>query len=162
MATVYLAFGGNLGERVENLRRAVALLAPEVTVQAVSPLYETAPAYVADQPRFVNGALRAETALPPRDLLRKLKAIEHEVGRRPGLRHGPRVVDLDILLYDDQVVAEADLEIPHVRIAERLFVLRPLADLAPDLVHPVLKRTIGALHEALPDDPAMHPLPDRL
>lgn len=155
MTTTYLAIGSNLGERVDNLRRAVAMLAPEVTLLAASPLYETAPAYVVDQPRFVNGALKVATDLEPGDLLAKLKSIEQAVGRRPGLRYGPRVVDLDILFLGDTVLAEPDLEIPHPRLAERLFVLRPLADIAPGLVHPVLKRGVAELHAALPDDPAM-------
>ncbi len=155
MTTAYLAIGSNLGERVDNLRRAVAMLAPEVTLLAASPLYETAPAYVVDQPRFVNGALKVATDLVPGELLAKLKSIEQAVGRRPGLRYGPRVVDLDILFLGDTVLAEPDLEIPHPRLAERLFVLRPLADIAPGLVHPVLKRSVADLHAALPDDPAM-------
>jgi len=155
VTTVYLAFGSNLGDRLENLRRAIAMLPPDVEVAAISPLYETAPAYVTDQPRFLNGALRAETGLAPRALLEKLKAIEQAVGRQPGRRFGPRVVDLDILFHGDTVLAEPGLEVPHPRMAERLFVLRPLADIAPDLVHPILKRSVAALHAALADDPAM-------
>ena len=155
MTTAYLAIGSNLGDRVDNLRRAAAMLAPEVRLLAASPLYETAPAYVVDQPRFVNGALKVETALAPRDLLRKLKGIEQAVGRQPGMRNGPRIVDLDILFLGDTVLSGGELEIPHPRLAERLFVLRPLNDLTPDLTHPVLRRTVAELHAALPDDPAM-------
>jgi 2-amino-4-hydroxy-6-hydroxymethyldihydropteridine diphosphokinase len=155
VTTAYLAIGSNLGDRIGNLRRAVAMLAPEIALVAASPLYETAPAYVVDQPRFVNGALKVETALGPAALLKKLKDIEQAVGRQPGLRYGPRIVDLDILFHGDTVLADAALEIPHPRLAERLFVLRPLSDIAPGLMHPVLHRTVGQLHAALPDDPAM-------
>jgi 2-amino-4-hydroxy-6-hydroxymethyldihydropteridine diphosphokinase len=162
VTTVYLAFGSNLGDRVANIRRAVEMLAPEVRVLAVSPLYETAPAYVADQPRFVNGALRADTELSPPDLLRHLKTIEREVGRAPAARYGPRLIDLDILFYGDRRVVLPELEIPHPRLAERLFVLRPLKDIAPDLVHLALGRTIAALHGSLPDDPAMRRMDETL
>ena len=155
MTQVYLAFGSNLGDRVENIRRALDALAPDVRVLRVSPLYETAPAYVTDQPRFVNGVLRADTDLSPRDLLRHLKTIELKVGRTPAARFGPRLIDLDILFYGGDIVATRDIEIPHPRLAERLFVLRPLQDIAPDLVHPALGTTIATLHAALPDDPAM-------
>jgi 2-amino-4-hydroxy-6-hydroxymethyldihydropteridine diphosphokinase len=162
MTTAYLAIGGNLGDRVGNLRRAVAMLPPEVTLVAASPLYETAPAYVVDQPRFVNGALKVETGLDPRALLKKLKDIEQAVGRQSGLRYGPRIVDLDILFLDDMVLVESELEVPHPRLTERLFVLRPLADIAPDLLHPVLKRSVAALHAELPDDPAMQRMAETL
>ena len=143
--TVYLALGSNLGDRRAHLAAAVAGLAPGVVVERVSALYETEPAYVLDQPRFLNAALRGRTALAPAELLELLKRIERELGRAPGLRFGPRVVDLDILLYGGQALASAALTIPHPRMAERPFVLVPLAEIAPDLVPPGWGATVGAL-----------------
>lgn len=140
---VAIGVGGNLGDREGNLRRGLELLAPEVRLTAVSPLYESAPWGVTDQPAFLNAALLAETGLSPHALLDKLKAVEAEVGRRPGRRWGPRVVDLDILLYDDLQLNDDRLTIPHAGIAERNFVLRPLADLAPDRVPPGWTRSVA-------------------
>ncbi|HEY0833056.1 MAG TPA: 2-amino-4-hydroxy-6-hydroxymethyldihydropteridine diphosphokinase [Azospirillum sp.] len=151
MTTVYLALGSNLGDRLANLREAVAWLAPDVRVTALSRVYETAPMYVTDQPAFLNMALRADTGLAPLDLLAHAKRIEAELGRRTGgVRFGPREVDVDILLYGDTVLAIPALEIPHPRMAERAFVLAPLADVAADLRHPVLARTIAELLAAAP------------
>ncbi len=131
MTTVVLALGSNLGDRLENLRAAVRLL-PErgVTVTRASSVWETAP-MPAGQPAFLNAALLAETALSPGDLLAALKAIEHELGRRPSRRWGPRPIDLDILFYGDEQVAIPELTVPHERIADRAFVLAPLAEVWP-------------------------------
>ncbi len=133
-ATIFLALGSNQGDRLANLRRAVCLLGRCAAVEQVSSVYETLPAYDHDQPRFLNMALRATTRQPPRVLLHCLKEIEREMGRVPSRRYGPRLIDLDILLYGDVVVDEPDLQIPHPRLGERPFVLQPLAELAPDLV----------------------------
>lgn len=134
--TVYIGLGANLGDREAHLRAALARLAPEVEVTAVSPVYETEPVGPPDQPRFLNAVCRARTRLAPLDLLARFKSIEHELGRRPGRVWGPRPADLDLLLYGDEPIDLPDLRVPHPRLAERAFVLVPLADLAPDLVLP--------------------------
>jgi 2-amino-4-hydroxy-6-hydroxymethyldihydropteridine diphosphokinase len=133
---VYLALGSNLGDRRANLREAVARLGARVAIERISSLYETEPAYVLDQPRFLNAALRGRTTLAPAELLAFLKQIERELGREAGLRFGPRVIDLDILLYDDLALESDALTIPHPRMAERPFVLAPLAEIAPALLPP--------------------------
>ena len=145
MATVYLGLGGNRGDRQAHLAAALTALAGVGRVEAVSSLYETAPLYEVAQPPFLNAACRVGTDLAPAELLAALKGIERAVGRRPSYRNGPREIDLDILLYDDLVVAGEGLAIPHPRLAERAFALAPLAELAPVLVHPVLGLTVAAL-----------------
>ncbi len=145
MATVFLALGTNLGDRLENLHRAIEALAPTVKILARSPIYETPPWGVTDQPAFLNMALRGETLLPPTALLHFLKSLERQLGRIPSVRYGPRLIDLDILFYDDLVLDSDELTIPHPRVHERAFVLVPLADLAPDFVHPVLRKSVSTL-----------------
>ena len=136
--TVYLSLGTNLGARLANLRRAVRLLAPRVQVTRLSPVYETDPWGHLDQPHFLNQVVEARTDLSPTDLLALGQRIEAELGRVPTFRNGPRSLDIDILFYDDEVIATDDLQVPHPRLAGRSFVLVPLCDLAPGLVHPQL------------------------
>src|SRR5215213_8031324 len=146
---VYLALGTNLGDRVASLHDAVERLRGAVAVERMSSVYETEPAYLLDQPRFLNMALCGYTVLEPHALLAFLKRIEHDMGRTAGPRYGPRAIDLDILLYDDLTLMDDDLAIPHPRMAERPFVLAPLAEIAPELVPPGWNRSIGALAEVV-------------
>ena len=138
MSRVYLALGSNLGDRQANLHSAVEAMPSAVNPVAVSTVYETPPWGYLDQPAFLNQVIGAETSLEPLELLRYLKRLERKLGRKPGVRYGPRLIDLDILLYDDLVFDDPQLVIPHPRLAERAFVLVPLAEIAPDLRHPVL------------------------
>lgn len=149
MAEIYLGLGSNLGDREENLRRAEGSLAPAVVIRKISSLYETAPQYVVDQPRFLNRVLCGVTKLTPDALLAFLKQIERDLGRVPSERFGPRLVDLDILYYEDKIVNDADLQIPHPRISEREFVLRPMLEIAPDFPHPVTGETTTDMLKAL-------------
>ncbi len=142
MKTVYLALGSNLGDRAENLRAAIDALAKAgVAVRRASSVYETEPLDVLDQPMFLNMVVEAETALMPRQLLSRTARIEREMGRKRIVAKGPRTIDIDILFYGASVINAPDLIVPHPRLAERRFVLEPLAEIAPDLRHPVTRRT---------------------
>lgn len=154
-ALVYLSLGSNVGDREENLRRALAHLAVLGKVVAVSSFYETEPVELTEQPWFLNAVVSLETEKPPRDLLDALLAIEIAMGRRRIRPKGPRTIDLDILAYGDQVVREAGLTIPHPALPYRRFVLEPLAEIAPGLIHPVLSKTMRQLKDALPPGPAV-------
>ena len=145
MAVVYLALGTNLGDRAANLRRAVEQICRAVTITAVSSTYETAAWGVLNQPDFLNSCLVGMTEFAPHDLLDELKKIEGEIGRQKTSRWGPRLIDIDILFYDDIIIESDTLIIPHPRIAERLFVLEPLCEIAADFVHPVHNKTIAEL-----------------
>jgi len=146
MAAVYLGLGANLGNREANLRAALRGLCRMGRLAAVSALYETEPVGGPAQPSFYNSSCCLDTGLEPRPLLRFLQGLEHELGRRPGgERWGPRPIDLDILLYEDLVVDEVGLVIPHPRLAERPFVLVPLAEIAADVRLPGDGRTVVEL-----------------
>jgi 2-amino-4-hydroxy-6-hydroxymethyldihydropteridine diphosphokinase len=142
---VYIALGTNLGERLANLRAATDAMAPDVDVLAQSYIYETPPWGYEDQPAFLNMVVKAETGLEPESLLKYLKQIEIELGREKSVRWGPRLIDLDILFYDDLVLDTPPLVIPHPRLHERAFVLVPLADVAAEVVHPILGEFVWEL-----------------
>ena len=145
MGCVYLALGSNLGDRMLNLTHALTLLPPAVTIQRCSRVYETPPWGFLDQPAFLNMVIEGQTGLEPLELLDRLKFLEEKIGREKSVRYGPRLIDLDILFFDDLQLRTERLDIPHPRIAERAFVLVPLADLAPDLVVPDKGQTIREL-----------------
>lgn len=150
MKTVYLSLGSNIGDREAYLRAAIKKLNErDVRVLRVSPAYETEPMDVADQRWFVNLVVEAQTELFPMQLLARTAKIERTLGRVRSKLKGPRTIDIDILLYGASRVKTASLEIPHPRMAERRFVLAPLADLAPELRHPVLGKTVREMLEAL-------------
>ncbi len=154
MKTVYIALGSNLGDRVENLLLARERIAsPHVRLTRASSIYETAPRDIVDQPWFLNQVVAAETTLFPRQLLARLLRIEHEMGRQRTVAKGPRVIDLDILLFGDAVIHAAGLEIPHPRMAERRFVLEPLAELAPALRPPTSNCTVQEMLTKVMDQP---------
>ncbi len=144
-AAIYLALGSNLGDRAANLQAAISALPLAVTVLAQSPVYETPPWGLTDQPPFLNMALKGETTLGPVELLKQLKILETRLGRLPAVRWGPRLIDIDILFYSDLVLDIQGLVIPHPRLQDRAFVLVPLADLDPDFVHPVFCKPIRDL-----------------
>jgi 2-amino-4-hydroxy-6-hydroxymethyldihydropteridine diphosphokinase len=142
--TVYLSLGSNLGERSNNLKMAIDFIKERMTVEKLSPVYDTAPVGETDQPRFLNMAISVSTRLPTATVLSMIKGIEAKLGRVPiGFS---RPIDIDILFYGDQIVNNPpQLIVPHPRLAERAFVLIPLADIAPDVIHPVNKKTIKQL-----------------
>ncbi|OGG55888.1 2-amino-4-hydroxy-6-hydroxymethyldihydropteridine diphosphokinase [Candidatus Kaiserbacteria bacterium RIFCSPHIGHO2_02_FULL_55_20] len=150
MTTIYLGLGSNLGDRAGNIKRALAALAPEITVTKVSPTYETRPMYVTDQPDFFNAVCEATTELSAADVLRKIKAIEKEMGEHK--HNAPRSIDIDLLLYGSGITDTPELTLPHAGLRERDFVLKPLCDITPELLDPVTGKTVSQLLDGLPPD----------
>ena len=141
MFTVFIALGSNLGDRAENLRQARIHLNRTVRITAESSIVETPPWGYTDQPDFLNQVVRGKTTASPQALIHVMKSVEKEIGRTPNFRYGPRLIDLDLLYYADLVLETPGLTVPHPRLQERDFVLRPLAEIAPDWMHPVLGKT---------------------
>ena len=142
---VYLALGSNIGNRAQNLKEAIAALSPQMEVKARSAVYETPPWGFENQEKFLNQAVRVETYLKPEQLIKHLKRLEVALGRKESFQNGPRLIDIDILFYDDLVLYSPALTIPHPHLHERGFVLVPLMDIASDFVHPVKKKSIREL-----------------
>jgi len=142
---IYIGLGSNLGDRVANLREAVHRLGAIISIEQVSRLYVAAPlGYVRDD-AYINAALHGRTTMTPMDLLGMMQAIEVAMGRRPGVQFGPRPIDLDLLFYDSIQMETYKLTIPHPRLPQRAFVLKPLVDIAPNLMHPMLYYTVSEL-----------------
>lgn len=155
MSKVYLSIGSNIGDKKENCINGLNKITEDGVgcVTAVSKYYQTSPVDYTDQDWFVNLAAEIETDLTPENLLAELKRIERELGTvKKEVRFGPRIIDLDILLFDDRVIESGDLGIPHKRMQERVFVLKPLCDIAPELVHPVLDKTMEQLLTDINDE----------
>lgn len=152
MTLIYLATGSNLGNRLASLRAVEGALGGSVRILRASPVYETAPWGYAAQQNFLNQALEAETDLPPLELLARLKQAEKDLGRQPTFPNGPRAVDIDILFYGDETFDLPGLSVPHPRMRGRSFVLRPLADLCPERVHPLHGLTVRALADETPPE----------
>ena len=152
MVEVFIAIGSNLGDREDNVKTALQLLKKKMRLLKVSSTYETEPMYVEDQNWFLNCVAKVETDLPPRKLLGYLKDTERRMGRQRGVRYGPRIIDMDILFYGEEVVIQKDLEIPHPKIQERPFVLIPLVEIEPNHIHPLQQKTVLKLLSELNSD----------
>ncbi|MFM2414465.1 MAG: hypothetical protein RI911_158 [Candidatus Parcubacteria bacterium] len=150
MALVYIAYGSNDRQARARISDALDMLGQHLTILKQSTRYETAPQYETNQPRFINGVISASTELAPEQLLRLLQTIETDIGRVPTYRNGPRVIDLDILSYDDRIIETETLTIPHTLLHERAFVLIPWKDIAPEYTVPRYNMTVSALADTLP------------
>ena len=155
---VYLSLGSNVGDRAANLNAAIGRLDSLGKVLAVSSFYETEPVEFTAQPWFLNCAVKLDTEKMPKQLLRGVLDIEQQMGRRRGERKGPRTIDIDILLFGNSIIDTKGLTIPHQAMNVRRFVLEPLAEIAPEIRHPVFKRTVRELRDALPPGQAVRRL----
>lgn len=153
---VYLSLGSNIGDRAGNLNAAIDRLRALGEVAAVSSFYETEPVEFTAQAWFLNCAVALDTEKTPQQLLAGILDIEQQLGRRREQKKGPRIIDLDILLFGNSIIDDPGLTIPHPAMHERCFILEPLAEIAPDALHPVLQRTIRGLRDALPPGPEVH------
>ncbi len=152
MVTVYLGLGSNLGNRKQKLAQALEMLSQQAEIEQVSSVYETEPVGFIEQPLFLNAVCRISTSLSPTKLLAFAKKIESTLGRVPSFANAPRPIDIDILFYGNRTIRSNALAVPHPRLIQRAFVLVPLAEIAPDLIHPESKKTIKELLDSLGND----------
>jgi 2-amino-4-hydroxy-6-hydroxymethyldihydropteridine diphosphokinase len=158
MPTVYIALGSNIGDRDTNLRNAIQFLREAgIHISKISAFYETEPVDFLDQDWFLNAVLEAETDLPPLELLREMRAIETRMGSKKAFAKGPRLIDLDILIYADQVIDTPELQVPHPRMLDRKFVLIPLVEIAPNLRHPKWPAPASEMLHRTPDQSQVRP-----
>ncbi len=151
VSRVYIGIGSNLGDRMANIDKAVDLLEEQMEVSAVSSIYETEPVGKIKQDMFLNCVVEASTDIPPIELFDLLKLMEKKLGRKNGIKWGPRVIDLDILIYGNESIKEKNLTVPHREMHLRRFVLVPLREIAPDFIHPVLKKNIPEMLKDIPE-----------
>jgi 2-amino-4-hydroxy-6-hydroxymethyldihydropteridine diphosphokinase len=143
--TVYLGLGSNLGDRKDNLDKAIEYLSQRLRITAKSSIYDTEAMENREQPRFLNMVCQAQTIFKPQDILMLAKSIERKMGRQPNTHNAPRPIDIDILFYGDEIIETPDLTIPHASLPNRAFALVPMAEIAPNLVHPVTKKTVSTM-----------------
>ncbi len=155
---IFLSLGSNLGDRADNLKAALRELSRQISMVAISSVYETEPVGFAEQPPFLNLACRASTHLTAKRLLSLAQLTEMQLGRRSTFLNGPRLIDIDILLYGVNIVQTEELQIPHPAIHERAFVLVPMVEIAPDVLHPTLHKTMRQLLSETPDQHWVHAL----
>jgi 2-amino-4-hydroxy-6-hydroxymethyldihydropteridine diphosphokinase len=152
MAIVYLGLGSNVGDRYQNLKQSLELISDRSDIMLLSSVYETEPVGFAAQPLFLNAVCCASTRLSPHELLTTIKAIEAKLGRRRSFPNAPRPIDIDILFYDNELINNPDLTIPHPRLAQRAFVLIPLVEINPDFIYPQTRKTVTELLSSI-DNP---------
>lgn len=154
----YIGIGSNIGDKTANCKKAIELLKenPQIKAAKISSFYETEPVGYKEQEWFVNCAVEIETDLNPQELILLCQTIESKLGRKRKIKYGPRIIDLDILLYNNDIIDTTELKIPHPEMHKRSFVLKPLSDIAPDAVHPVLKKTIEKLLNNLTEESAIN------
>jgi 2-amino-4-hydroxy-6-hydroxymethyldihydropteridine diphosphokinase len=152
MSVVYLGLGSNIGDKEGFITQALCLLSEKCEVKKQSHFYRTEPVGTLQQDWFLNCAIEGETSLDPKDLLTFIQSVEHTLGRVKTEKNGPRIIDIDILLYGNEIVQTKNLIIPHPLLQDRLFVLQPMMDLNPALIHPVLKKSIQVLYKKVPKD----------